>query len=345
MLLIHHASEFPPSARNAVLCVGNFDGVHLGHQRMLSEGQRQAREKKLSFVIMTFDPHPMTVLRPGQERLPLMTTAQRLEMIQQYQPDVLWLVKTDPAFLHITAEEFMRDSMAHTIGAKMIVEGRNFTFGKGAQGTVSTLRDHSQQWGWETSIIRTRQAVLRDLSLVDVSSSLVRWLIGQGRVSDARRLLGRYYSLRGRVEHGAGRGTMLGYPTLNIKSEQLLPASGVYAGQAVITGRNYPAAISVGSNPTFNGTATTVEAFVLDFSGSVYDQEVELQFIRWLRDQYTFSGPEALAAQIQRDVEEIRLRLTPDALGLEQENAGAVPNSIVASVGGDADATGRQEGD
>ncbi len=340
MLFIHEATEFPTTARNAVLSIGNFDGVHLGHQRMLSEGQRQARERKLNFVIMTFDPHPMTVLRPALARPPLMTTAQRLEILRQYQPDVLWLVKTDPAFLNITAEQFMRDIMVQTIGARVIVEGGNFTFGKGAEGTVSTLRDYSQQWGWKTEIIRTCQAVLLDLSLVDVSSSLVRWLIGHGRVSDARRLLGRYYTWRGRVAHGAGRGTTLGYPTLNIQSEQLTPAPGVYAGRAVITGRTFPAAISVGNNPTFNGTTTTVEAFVLDFSEVAYDQEVEIQFIHWLRDQYKFSSPEALAAQIQRDVEAIQMGSAPEAPDLEQEPAGADSMSnMAAAVRGDTGVT------
>ena len=309
MLLIHEAKEFPVTAKGAVLCVGNFDGVHLGHQRMLSEGKRLARERKLHFVVMTFDPHPMRILRPHQPRQPLMTATQRLETLKEFEPDVLWLVKTDQAFLGMTAEDFMRTIMVNTIAAKAVVEGSNFTFGKGAEGTVNTLRAKAAQLGWEMVIIPTQRAVLQDLSFVDVSSSLIRWLTSHGRVMDAKRLMGRPYTLRGTVVHGAGRGTIMGYPTLNIQSEQLLPAFGVYAGQATIAQKSYPAAISIGSNPTFNGTQTTVEAFVLDFSDFVYDQQVDLQFISWLRDQYKFAGPDALKSQIYRDVEQIRQRL------------------------------------
>lgn len=310
--MIHHANEFPQSAKPSVLCVGNFDGVHLGHQRMLAGAKSLACKWNLNFVIMTFHPHPLHILRPNLPRQPLMTVAQRMEILQSFEPDVLWVVQTDQHFLDITADQFMQKMMVDTIGAKVVVEGRNFTFGKGAHGTVKTLQEKGPSFGWETILVPTQQAVLQDLSQVDVSSSLIRWLIGHGRVSDAHRLMGRPYTLRGIVVHGAGRGAALGYPTLNIQCEQLLPAVGVYAGNAVIAGRTYAAAISVGSNPTFNGTAVTVEAFVLDFSGSIYDKQVDLQFTRWLRDQYKFSGIEALKAQIKRDIDQIR-RHTPDS--------------------------------
>ncbi len=306
MWLINHATEFPPSAKESVLCVGNFDGVHLGHQRMLAEAKSLARKRNLHFVVMTFHPHPLHILRPNLPRRPLMTVTQRMEILQGFEPDVLWVVKTDQDFLNMTADEFMHNILVKTIAAKAVVEGGNFTFGKGALGTVTTLQENGRSFGWETIIVPTQKAVLRDLSLVDVSSSLIRWLISQGRVADATRLMGRPYTLRGVVARGAGRGTTIGYPTLNIQCEQLLPAPGVYAGQAVLAEQTYAAAISVGNNPTFNGTALTVEAFVLDFSGSVYDQRVEVRFTHWLRDQYKFSGVEALKAQIQRDVDQVR---------------------------------------
>ena len=310
--MIHHTDEFPESAKQSVLCVGNFDGVHLGHQRMLAEAKSLAHKRNLHFVVMTFHPHPLCILRPNLPRQPLMTVAQRRDILQDFEPDVLWIVQTVQKFLDMTADQFMQHIMVDTIGARAVVEGGNFTFGKGAQGTVNTLREKGPNFGWDTIIVPTQQAVLQDLSQVDVSSSLIRWLINHGRVSDANRLMGRSYSLRGIVAHGAGRGTTLGYPTVNIQCEQLLPAPGVYAGKAVIGRQTYAAAISVGSNPTFNGTAITVEAFVLDFSGSIYEQQVDVQFTRWLRDQYKFSGAEALTAQIKRDVDQIRQR-APDS--------------------------------
>jgi riboflavin kinase/FMN adenylyltransferase len=315
MLQIHDVSEFPDSAKGAVLCIGNFDGVHLGHQKMLSTGRKLADQRNLAFVVMTFDPHPMRILRPTATRHPLMTTAQRTESLQQFEPDVLWLVKTDQAFLNITAEDFMRTTMVDAIGAKVVVEGSNFTFGKGAIGTIHTLRENAAQYGWELVVIPMQQAVLQDLSLVDVSSSLIRWMIHHGRVTDAMRLMGHAYTLRGLVAHGDGRGTVLGYPTLNIQSEQLPPGHGVYAGKAVISGKMYPAAISVGNNPTFNGTQTTIEAFVLDFSDSVYEQQVDVQFISWLREQYKFPSSKSLISQIDRDVRQVRQRMAecPDS--------------------------------
>ena len=335
--MIHYAHEFPDFAKPSVLCVGNFDGVHRGHQRMLAEAKSIAHQRNLNFVVMTFHPHPLHILRPNLPRQPLMTVTQRMEILEGFEPDVLWVVKTDHDFLDMTANEFMQNIMVKTIAAKVVVEGSNFTFGKGAEGTVNTLRDKAPQFGWEVVIIPTQQAVLQDLSLVDVSSSLIRWLISHGRVSDAHRLMGRFYSLRGFVAHGAGRGKIMGYPTLNIQSEQLLPAHGVYAGKAIITGQSYPAAISVGSNPTFNGTHTTVEAFVLDFSDSVYEQQVDVQFISWLRDQHKFSGPDALVAQIQRDVRQIRQRVADRFNHLEHLGSAHVSpsaaNDTIDSIG------------
>ncbi len=347
MLLIHEACQFPVAAKGAVLCIGNFDGVHVGHQRMLAEGRRLARDRQLNFVVMTFDPHPLAILRPNQPRSPLMTAGQRLEILRQFEPDVVWLVKTDGAFLNMTAEEFMRSTMAGTVGAKVIVEGESFTFGRGATGTMRTLQAKTAEFGWEIIVISTQQMVLKDLSIVNVSSTLIRWLIGHGRVADAQRMMGRPYTLRGTVVHGAARGKLMGFPTLNIQSDLLLPAHGVYAGQVRIAQRVHPAAISVGVNSTFGGTQTTVEAYVLDFSQSVYDQEVDVQFISWIRDQYKFAGPVALTAQIQRDVAQIRQRLA-DLAGespldrASMEEGTPQPVSSVAHGGG-ADTNGPKQ--
>jgi len=307
MLLIHDAREFPSSARGGVLCVGNFDGVHAGHARMLQEGRRIASETNRPFVIMTFDPHPMSVLKPSLPRPPLMTLEQRIEALSVFGPAVLWMVQTNREFLAISVEEFLQKIVHDLLNAVHVVEGPSFTFGRGAAGDVEMLRKAGAQLGWQTTVVQTAQATLQDMTLVDVSSTLVRWLISQGRVADAVQMLGRPYTLRACVIHGAKRGHELGYPTINLDITQLVSCDGVYAGRAVIDGSDYPAAISVGTNPTFDGSARTVEAFLLNYQGDeLYGRTVDLEFHLWIRDQERFSGAEALREQIGRDVEFVR---------------------------------------
>jgi riboflavin kinase/FMN adenylyltransferase len=311
----------PERQRGCVLCVGNFDGVHRGHQRMLQTGRDLASAQNLAFVIMTFDPHPAAVLRPHQPRRPISTLEQRLALLSELHPDDILLVRTTPEFLAITPEDFLGRIVRDALGARHMVEGPNFTFGQGARGTIDTLHHSAPQFGFEAHAVETVTQALADLTLVNISSSLIRWLIGQGRVLDAARCLGRPFTIRGQVVRGQQRGRTLGFPTANLVTEQLLPAPGVYAGHATVqTGagpQTYAAAISIGTNPTFNAEKTTLEAHLLDFPGrggvpnlvgttELYGQTLELRFDRWLRDMLRFSGPSPLVAQLQRDLLAVR---------------------------------------
>jgi riboflavin kinase/FMN adenylyltransferase len=256
---------------------------------------------------MTFDPHPAVLLKPGVPRFPLTTLQQRQELLAGFSPEILLLVPTTREFLAITDEEFLRQIVcgdaASGMGATLLVEGPTFTYGRGAKGTVETLKKEGPSLGFETLVVPTQEQSLTDMSMIKVSSSAIRWLISQGRVADAAKALGRPYALRGTVVEGQKRGRTIGFPTANLESTQLVPAAGVYAGRAVIDGQSHPAAISVGDNPTFGGKTTTVEAFLLGFSGDLYGKVMELSFHAWVREMYAFAGVDPLVTQMNRDVE------------------------------------------
>lgn len=307
MLICKTLAEVPQDKRGGVVCIGNFDGVHIGHAAMLDTARRTAEGLNLPLLVITFDPHPLTILRPDISRPYISTMQQRLELIGRYHPDAVWVNAPDRDFLNISRESFEQDILQRQLHARRVVEGRSFTYGRGALGNTQTLREAGTLLGWEVIEIPTAQAVLNDQTVVEVSSSLVRRLIGLGRTRDAAALLGRPYTLSGRVIHGQGRGgSVLGYPTINIACDQLIPADGVYAGSAMIDDRRFPAAVSIGINPTFDNGERTVEAFLLDCSDDFYDCHTELAITDWLRDQERFPSVELLIRQIGRDVARVR---------------------------------------
>ncbi len=307
MLICKALSEIPQDKRGGIVCIGNFDGVHLGHAAMLDTARRTAESLNLPLLVITFDPHPLSILRPDISRPYISTIEQRLKLIGRFHPDAVWVNAPDREFLNISRETFEQDILKRQLHARRLVEGRSFTYGRGALGNIQSLRESGATSGWEVIEIPTGQAVLSDFTLVDISSSLVRWLISQGRVRDAAILLGRPCTLAGRVIHGQGRGgSVLGYPTINLACSQLIPANGVYAGSAMIDDRRFPAAVSVGTNPTFGNGERTVEAFLLDCSENFYDRLAELAITHWLRDQERFPSVELLIRQIGRDVARVR---------------------------------------
>lgn len=301
-MILNDWTRFPPAARGGVLSIGNFDGVHLGHARMLTCGRAAATAAGVPFTIITFDPHPNALLKPQPVRPPLSDPAQRRELLQQFSPDVLLIIPTTREFLAVTPEAFMTEVVERTIGATHVVEGPSFTFGRGARGTVALLQQAGPMHGFVTTVVPTEEVALSDLTLAGVSSSLIRWLLEQGRAADVAKCLGRPYALRGTVTAGQQRGRGIGFPTANLATGQLLPGPGVYAGRARTAAGTFRAAISIGTNPTFRGTATTVEAYLLDFDGDLYGQSLELEFHRWIREMLPFGGVPQLVTQMNRDV-------------------------------------------
>lgn len=305
-MIIRDLNQFPAALRGGVASIGNFDGFHVGHQKMLATARELARPKNLPVVAMTFEPHPSTLIFPDVPRPMLTTLEQRIELLESA-ADAVVVQHVTPEYLKITPETFMTETLRDTLGIRHLVEGATFTFGHKAKGTVATLTEHGPALGFETTIVSTVERTLADMQSVGVSSSVIRFLVQNGRMNDAAVCLGRPFTLRGVVMRGFQRGRKIGFPTANVATGQILPAAGVYAGAAVLpNGERYAAAISVGTNPTFAGENVTVEAYLLDFDGNLYDQVLNVEFHRWLREMEAYSGIDPLIRQLKKDVEATR---------------------------------------
>jgi len=287
--------------QGAIISIGNFDGIHLGHQRILQTGRNLASHGA-TLAVVTFEPHPLTVLRP-QLAPPRLTLPQRkAELLAHAGVTHLVIVPPEPAVLNLTAEQFwhlLRDQ----IKPSALVEGSSFNFGRGREGTIEKLKEWSAQSTVKLHIVEGVDATLLDLSIVPVSSSPIRWLIAYGRARDAAICLGRPYELEGKVIEGHKRGHKIAVPTANLDcGEQLVPADGVYAGRCSLTNKTYSAAISIGTLPTFGDYARQVEVHVINFSGNLYSQVLRVEVLDWLRDQRKFNGIESLKHQLNKDI-------------------------------------------
>jgi len=298
--------QLPPGA---VLSVGNFDGVHRGHAQILA----RARELRAGspgggggVAIATFEPHPLSVLRPELAPPRLMPRAVKHELLAAEGVDHLVELAPAPEILELSAEAFwalLRDELriAH------LIEGPTFTFGKGRHGTIGRLREWATGSGIGVHAAPAHEVVLADLSVVTVSSTLVRWLVGHGRARDAAVCLGRPYALAGEVVKGFQRGRTIGVPTANLNvTEQMVPMDGVYVARCAVDGTTYPAALSVGLLPTMEAGRRQVEAHLLGFNGDLYGRQLSVDVIDWLRDQRKFQGLDPLKAQIARDLDAAR---------------------------------------
>ncbi len=289
-------------ACGGVLVIGNFDGVHLGHQRLLREAGELARPSRLPVVALTFEPPPDRVTHP-QDRPERITPAdEKCRLLLDGGADYVVVLTADRELLSKTPEQFIDEVLRDRLGPRFIVEGEDFRFGRHRAGDVHTLR----RAGFE---VRIAQPVVLELDNAPkrVSSTLVRDLLRSGAVEQAARCLGRPFVLYGTVVGGHGRGRLLEFPTANVGGgEQICPADGVYAGRAAVAGIDCPAAISIGVKPTFGPSERTVEAFLLDAEGDFYHKPAALSFLRYLRPQETFETAAALKDQIAKDVQRVR---------------------------------------
>ena len=300
------------AARSSVVTIGNFDGVHLGHReivrraRTIAERSARPSEARPAVVAITFHPHPVSVLRPGMAPAALASIDRRAALLRDAGADEVRVIEPTAAMLAVSASQFLA-SLRDEFCPIAIVEGTNFHFGHNREGNAEFLRRESSKHGFEAVVVPSVEAVLCDQTLVTVSSSLVRWLLTQGRVADAYRCLGRAHELEGVVTRGEQRGRTIGVPTVNLPGDALawavLPADGVYAGVVTLDdATRWNAAISVGEKPTFGRVGRVVEAHLLDFRGDLYGRRVRVAFHRWLRDQQRFPGIDALKAQLACDI-------------------------------------------
>jgi riboflavin kinase/FMN adenylyltransferase len=295
--------ETPPADfRGGAVAVGNFDGVHRGHASLLTELRDRARAVGGPAVAVTFDPHPLQLLRP-ERFLPVLTTMpDRAALLQSVGADHVVILKTAPDLLSLSAADFFGEVVRQRLAARALVEGPNFAFGRDRQGTIDTLADLCRE-----AAVGLRVVPPFLLDGLAVSSSRVRSALVRGAVREAAALLGRSYRLRGTVGTGQRRGQTLGFPTANLEGvETVLPGDGVYAVRARHAGRTWPGAANLGSNPTFGEGARKVEVHLIGFHGDLYGESLAVDFIERLRDTRPFRGVGELVAQLRRDIEEAR---------------------------------------
>jgi riboflavin kinase/FMN adenylyltransferase len=303
----------PDACRGGTLAIGNFDGVHRGHQSLLAEAARHGRPA----IAVTFDPHPIQLLRPDRVEPFLSTLDDRANLLQQYGADHVLILQTTPALLQLTAREFFERIIALGLQTKALVEGYSFSFGRGREGSIEVLK----QLCAEKSIGLTLMQPCEVLGQ-PVSSSRVRRELQAGNVDVAQQLLGRPYRLTGVVGTGAKRGATLGFPTANLEQiVTLIPGNGVYAVRATIaplapSGRGvggeattWPAAANVGPNPTFGENARKIEVHLLGFQGDLYGHTLSVDFIKKIRETRAFRTPQELITQINADIADVTIAL------------------------------------
>lgn len=297
---IQHGFDDRTAYRRGHLSIGNFDGVHLGHQQMLQTLVAAARRGGVPAVALTFEPHPLNLVAPDRAPARLTTAERKAELIAACGVDCLIEYPTDAAMLNLTPREFFDRIVQAEIQATGIVEGPNFCFGRGRAGTIEVLREYCAAAQLPLTIVA---AVSTDSGLV--SSSSIRQAIMEGRLAEAVEMLGRPYRLTGTVVRGAGRGESLGFGTANLERiATLLPADGVYAGIAEVDGGRVAAAVHCGSNPTFGEDVRKIEVHVIGYSGGpLYDRQLSVDLVARVRETQRFSGPAALRAQLSSDVQ------------------------------------------
>jgi riboflavin kinase/FMN adenylyltransferase len=303
---IEGIGNVPEAIGPCVLTVGNFDGLHLGHRRIIEECRHWADVDSLPVVALTFDPPPDLVLRPDDEPQRIDPSDWRCRRLLAAGVNWVVVARTDPMLLAMAPDEFVEHVILRRLRPAHIVEGRNFYFGICRSGNISTLRDTGEEAGFVVDVVDPVTVDLPE-GRTCISSTLVRGLVRQGRVAAARRCLGRDFTLYGRVVAGRGRGRLMEYPTANLQvGDQVVPGDAVYAGRAVCGDGVLPAAISIGEKPTLGPETRAIEAFLIGGRGDYYDQPVALEFVERLREQQRFEGIEQLKAQIAKDVARVR---------------------------------------
>ncbi|KQX06561.1 MULTISPECIES: bifunctional riboflavin kinase/FAD synthetase [unclassified Leifsonia] len=305
-MIVYDGLEAVPADRPAsVVTIGKFDGVHAGHRAVIDRLRATADADGLAAVVVTFDRNPLALLNPEKCPASLVSTEQKLELLGETGVDATLLVAFDEAFAAQSPEEFVRRVLVDGLGARRVLVGSDFRFGAKGAGDVALLRELGAASGFTVDVIDD----VRPDGEHRVSSTWIRSLLDEGDVAAATTLLGHVPSVRGVVVHGAARGRELGFPTANLspESEGLIPADGVYAGHLVDDGVRYPAAISVGNNPTFEGVPhKQVEAYVIDEDIDLYDHVVTVEFAHRIRGMWAFTGIDALIEKIQSDVDAAR---------------------------------------
>lgn len=306
MELVENIDKIEKPYKNAVITIGNFDGVHIGHQALFHEVIEKADTIGGTSIVMTFDPHPVRVLKQNGH-LPLITlNEQKIELIENSGIDVLICIQFNKAFAAISAKEFVEDLLLKCIGMKAIVVGKDYTFGRNREGNLELLQTYADNLGFEVIIadwVQTSKGLPNR-----ISSTRTRELVMAGEVAGAKKLLGRYYQIRGVVTTGRNRGgRLLGFPTANITlHDELCPKNGVYAVTVDCMEKKYLGVANIGYSPTFDDGVFSVEVHILDFNENIYGQKIRVNFVQRIRDEIKFSDITELSDAIRKDIEKAR---------------------------------------
>ncbi len=302
MIIIKDINNIIEPYKNAVITIGNFDGVHLGHQALFHNLIEKATALNGTSIAMTFEPHPIRVLK-NNNHPPLITLyEQKAELIEKAGLDVLICIPFTREFAAISAKKFVEDILVKRIGIKAITVGEDYTFGKNREGNLDLLKTLGNQCGFEVIVID--ELNISNTHPERISSTRIRELVMAGKVAESQKLLGRYYQIRGKVEIGRDRGgKLLGFPTANINLyDELSPKIGVYAVTVECKGGKFKGVANIGYSPTFDDHIFTVEAHILDFKENIYGQKIRVNFIDRLRDEKKFSNISELSEQIKKDI-------------------------------------------
>jgi riboflavin kinase/FMN adenylyltransferase len=299
MNVITNLGAFPKSLPSPIMTIGNFDGVHRGHQAIFRTLHQRAREIDGTAIVLTFEPHPLKVLAP--ERCPLLitSTAKKLSIMAGCRLDVVVCLPFTRELADLTPVAFVEDVLVGVIGIREIYVGYNFAFGKGRQGSIALLQEQGHRHGFRVHCIEPIAIEGRV-----VSSSMIRQWIQQGSVDEAALFLGRLYALAGTVVEGFQKGRELGFPTANVHTtDELIPGRGVYAVMVDWREQRYEGVANIGFNPTFGRTQLSVEIHLFNFSQQLYGEAVEVSFVKKIRDERAFPSVADLVKQIGQDVE------------------------------------------
>ncbi|HEX5020841.1 MAG TPA: bifunctional riboflavin kinase/FAD synthetase [Candidatus Binatia bacterium] len=299
MQIIRHIDENSQNLTGSVVTLGNFDGIHRGHQALIGGAVSDSKQIGVPSVVLTFEPHPLRVLAPERAPKLILASKDKMQILQSLGVDVVAVQHFDLAFAKRSAEEFVSDLLVRRLKARKIWVGRDLRFGQGRKGTVDDLIRWGRDLAFDVAVV---EPILVQGNRV--SSSRIRELVSKGRVDEVKDMLGRYHFVSGRVVEGNRRGRELGFPTANIAARtEVLPSDGIYATLFHIDTRVLLSVSSIGRNPTFGPGPRTVESFIIDFDEAIYGKTVRLSFIKRIRDEVKFSSIPELIAQIRSDVQ------------------------------------------
>lgn len=302
MQIFRHYEQVPESARGATVAIGNFDGVHKGHQALL----QHARALGGKLGVLVFEPHPQEFFRPDTPRFRLTPFRAKARLLEHNGVDLLFALHFDAAFASLSADEFIEKVLVQGLGVRHVIVGEDFCFGKGRKGNLALLQARSKELGFGV----TTFSLIGEGDLSKISSTNIREALRDGKPEVAAALLGHPWTVEGRVEGGDRRGRTIGFPTANVSLEGYLePALGVYAVRVEIGGRKYGGVANFGRRPTFDKKDVLLEVHIFDFEGDIYGQPIVVSFISFLRPEMKFPGLDALKAQIAKDSEAARALL------------------------------------